>query len=611
MGRRNVGVTFRAKEQMTKELRKMRGAIKRFSSFATSRFAAIGAAIGAIALGKFFKNAIKTAVEGQRIWDRLGVALGNVGVRFRDVEGDIRGMAAQLQATTKFGDEEFADALAILLGITNDYGASVRATTIAMGLAVKHQISLKTASELVGKAMAGQTGTLSRYGIIVDKNRDILEQLDEATKGYAESSGKGLAGALAKIKNAWDDMNQALGNALLGFDDAEEGGNSVVTMLQGMEQWIVKNSDVIQTFVRIVIDSFAFLGRGMGKVVQVAQILGVEFASAWLSVGPAVKKMSGNVLLTLSELLGESRILLTLFGDEVTRIADQIGNAGVKMARGAEQDLRNIRTARDEGLAEIILNPPTTEGGGSGPGTPEPPKPPPGPQVSADRIAEALRRDSGGRLEGLAKGQRAVSTQGQDRLDIREDFTAIADESPIARVTEEIGALDAAIQELTGTTLVDMRQAFGEGFAAAALETGNLKDAAIQTVTEMAKGIAKTKVKEQLAEAASAFAAAIWPPNPVAALAGVKHLAAAAAWQKLGGVGGGGGGGGGAGSARVEGGLAPDRFTRDQQQLSQGDRAVFIIKGRFDPTSPQFLDELAAAVNSLGRNRQIEFRLED
>lgn len=103
----------------------------------------------------------------------------------------------------------------------------------------------------------------------------------------------------------------------------------------------------------MLLDAGTTLAGFLESFVGGLQLLGVDAAYYFGLIGPAAQTMKGNVLMALSEMIGESRIVLTLFGDAATDLADRLGDAGVRSVTQAQRDKRNLVTARTEMYAEI------------------------------------------------------------------------------------------------------------------------------------------------------------------------------------------------------------------------------------------------------------------
>jgi hypothetical protein len=192
--------------------------------------AAVGAAFGALKLGDFLGDSVRAFREADAIWNRLAGTLETVGIRYSNVKKEIQAAAQDLERHSTFDDEAFAQSLTTLVSISGDYAKSLRNVQVAADLAAAKQIDIETASQLVGKAMAGQTGTLKRYGIVVKETDDAVEVMRQRFAGMAENELKTSAGRIQQLSNFWSDFKEAVGEgvatapAVTGFlDDMSKG----------------------------------------------------------------------------------------------------------------------------------------------------------------------------------------------------------------------------------------------------------------------------------------------------------------------------------------------------------------------------------------------------
>lgn len=192
------------------------GAIEKHAKRVALGFAAVGAAAGAL----IFKS-VQAAAEGEAVWKSLDKQLDNAGVSFQEVQRDITAMARELQLATRFGDEETARVLQTLVRFNGDYAQSLRLVELVYDVAIGTQRDYTSAAELVGKATAGNTRSMRELGIGATSGADAVRQLQERFGGLAREDGATLEAQLLRVKNAVDDLFQAIGKAVVGPEAAE------------------------------------------------------------------------------------------------------------------------------------------------------------------------------------------------------------------------------------------------------------------------------------------------------------------------------------------------------------------------------------------------------
>ncbi len=229
----------------------------------TKSLAMIGGATAIAATGMrafrgavdFVQDSIAASIEQQRIFVGLSSALSNVGVSFSAVKGDLDGLFNSLQRTTKYGDTDSAAALEKLIRVTGNYDQAMRLLVPTMEFASAMQIDMATAARLAGQASSGMTGTLSRYGIILDdttkkqlaaadamgKTEIIARLLNDKFGGSAAAELDAFGNKVVQLGNYWGDFKEELG------DMFTELANN-----QGAFDWLIESIaqaiDYLRTF---------------------------------------------------------------------------------------------------------------------------------------------------------------------------------------------------------------------------------------------------------------------------------------------------------------------------------------------------------------------------
>jgi hypothetical protein len=231
---------------------------------------AVGAAfVAAFSFTKIvggIRESIRAFVEADKIWNRLAGTLETVGVGFGSVESQVRAAARAMQDTTTVGDEEFAETLQTLIAITGDYDRSLAAVSTTADLAAGLQLDLAAAAKLVGRAMVGETGTLSRYGIIVREGADAVEQIRTQFAGLAANEARTLGGRLTMLGNEWGDLKEAIGEAMIDATNGASIVDQLTESLKRMSQWVVDNGPEIRDFWSGLLDLLHLNREGLLKL---------------------------------------------------------------------------------------------------------------------------------------------------------------------------------------------------------------------------------------------------------------------------------------------------------------------------------------------------------
>jgi len=193
-------------------LKRAGGAVDDFAKKARGiglAMAAVGAA-GAFMLTK----AVTAAISEQQGIKLLDQALRNVGTSYKAQEEAIEKVIAAQQRKTNFGDGEQREALQRLVALGGTYQKALEAMPATLDLAAGLQIDLATASNLVGRALAGNTELFTRYGLQLREGASAQEALDAITRKFG-GSAQAAANPITQLGNALGDLQEAFGTALL------------------------------------------------------------------------------------------------------------------------------------------------------------------------------------------------------------------------------------------------------------------------------------------------------------------------------------------------------------------------------------------------------------
>jgi hypothetical protein len=294
---------------------------------------AIGAAVRALtAIGGFLLGSVKDGIAAAQVVTNLTGALATLGIAYKDVAGDLQRMAKTMQATTKYGDEEALGAFQNLLNITGDYGAALKLMQGTADLAAAKQMDLASAAELVGKAGAGVTATLSRYGIVLDDNTRkqienadamgraeiVAKLLEDKFGGQAQAQMAGFGNQLTQMGNYFGDLREEIGQL---FMDMGEGGN-MLAPLTAIFQWMTeKVADL-----RKALSEFAE-GNLFKALASDLSALGDIAKRVWELFGPVL----AGYLETAAKLLGGALLIalkaVTVELDALVWILDKVVGA--------------------------------------------------------------------------------------------------------------------------------------------------------------------------------------------------------------------------------------------------------------------------------------------
>jgi hypothetical protein len=190
-----------------------------FKKVALSIAAVTAAVVGMV---KVFKTWTAAATVQEDAIVALDSALIPLGEAAAGVSRRLQEQASALQKVTKFGDETIIKGQALIASFTKNEEEIKKATAAAIDLSAAVGIDLNAAFLLMGKAAKGETSTLSRYGVILDKGIPQTEKFAEALRlvneqfgGRAAEVAKSYSGVTQQISNAYGDLLEKLGEAFI------------------------------------------------------------------------------------------------------------------------------------------------------------------------------------------------------------------------------------------------------------------------------------------------------------------------------------------------------------------------------------------------------------
>jgi len=231
-------------------------------------------------VGHALSSVVHAAAEQESIFTGLAQATANVGASFKTVSGDLGVLFTKLQDTTVYGDTDSAKTLERLIFVTGDYDASVKLLAPTLDMAAAKHIDASMAAELMGRAVAGNFGTLSRYGLVLAKNQQAMLRHASAAK-RAAFFAKLLAGKFGRAAAAqvltYSGKIKVMGNY---FGDLKEAIGSVITKgaaAPGIFEAVVEALKKMTKFAYDAGEAFVFLFNYIPALVKgsIAEMSGV------------------------------------------------------------------------------------------------------------------------------------------------------------------------------------------------------------------------------------------------------------------------------------------------------------------------------------------------
>ena len=493
---------------------------------------ALVAALGVRALFRFGKAAVQTAADAEAIWNRLGQAVENTGRSFASIRPEFEKFAREVQDLTTVGDEDLAEVLTELITITNDYELSVENIIGVLDLAAAKQIDLTTAAQLYGRALIGDTGTLSRYGIIVQEGADAIAILRERFAGFAVNEAQGQAGMVKQLVNEWGDFKQVLGEVFTGASGGDGILRSLTLTVKELTGWVEENKIVWQQYFDTFWSGISGAASAMKNILDVLDPLGKKIRDITQGVLAlredelalaAERFRLGQEILALNKKSQEEALKARLFEGAPKRAAEE----NVEVLEREINAIQRIIIMIDE-LIEARARAAAAGGGGGGAGgggflTG-------GARPASERVGTMFGDPAEDMFSRFREGfdtSRAVFG-----FEAKQGFQEIGDgfDELRARATEAAGGMELALV----TAAYGITDAFAEGFEIMASGMSSLPEAAKRIGLGIVAGLSGGMAQYHTAQGIGKLAEGSWPPNPLALFSSAKHFLAAAAFKALG-----------------------------------------------------------------------------
>jgi len=205
----------------SKEVEGFGGKLEKFGKVAAAAFAAAAAAALAYA-GKLAVEGVKAAIEDEAAQRRLASALESVTGA---TEAQIKAVEDQILKTslaTGVADDKLRPALQRLATATGSLDQSQKLLNLALDISAGTGKDVEAVSNALAKAYEGNTSSLERLGIGLDKGEVKTKGLEAAVSsltnlygGEALEKANTFEGQIQRLKVGFDEAKESVGAALL------------------------------------------------------------------------------------------------------------------------------------------------------------------------------------------------------------------------------------------------------------------------------------------------------------------------------------------------------------------------------------------------------------
>ena len=311
---------------------------------------AVAATVGGTILAKKLVSGIVEATKAAGVQEaaelKLAKAIQITGESAVQSLPDLRAYASSLQDLTGVGDEAILSSQALLVSIGKLSGDTLKQATLAsLDLAAAIGVDQRTAFDLVSKAASGYTGTLSRYGIIIDQSlpesekfAEVLATINKQFGGQAAAQLKTFEGRLAEFQGRIGDLKEAVGGP---FKEAFKVvlGEALSPFIKDLTEGVGQS----ETFRRAVLTTAAGIARFGGAIIRVTEPL-----RNFIAIGAALEFTKFNTNIALGTKFLNAMVPATEGNtNALDALADSLEKLASEPAKKVEDTLEDIATGTE------------------------------------------------------------------------------------------------------------------------------------------------------------------------------------------------------------------------------------------------------------------------
>ena len=263
----------------------------------------------------FFKSSVDSAMEAESVLAELNAVLKSTGGVAGMTAEELTKMASELQKVTKFSDEQilsgesmlltftkigkdiFPEATEAMLNLAEKFG-SVEQASVQLGKALNDPISGVTALRRVGVMLSDEQEKQIKHFMeindIASAQKVILKELEVEFGGLARAAGETTAGKFAQLKNAFDDLKEVAGEALIPMLlELAKALTKLIEAYMNLSPFQQKMILVFLGLIALMGPVLAFLGTVISAIggiigfVTTLGSLGISFGAVAAAVGTA------------------------------------------------------------------------------------------------------------------------------------------------------------------------------------------------------------------------------------------------------------------------------------------------------------------------------------
>jgi hypothetical protein len=244
-------------------------------AYVSFRMASRAASAAVDVMTDSLKHGIAEAIAYEDAQIKIAQAMKAGGVYTQQNYELILSYASALQKTTVFTENEILAAEAMLATFKLQPDVLREALGLTLDMAAATGQDLVQAAVIMGKAAVGVTGTLSRYGIIVDqadlKTRGFAAVVDEMNKnfgGTAQAMVSGYSGQLGLLSKAWDDITRAVAELITRSPAIRAVFETTRVAVEALTEKVPLATEVMELYIDKAILGMYKVGREALVIIQ-------------------------------------------------------------------------------------------------------------------------------------------------------------------------------------------------------------------------------------------------------------------------------------------------------------------------------------------------------
>lgn len=253
------------------------GVLAKVSRLRFAYFAVAGVIFGA---ARAIAQYTRAASDQENAEARLAVSLRNGAGATEEQLQALKDLAAERQRITRFGDEQTISAQAQLatFRLTSEEIAQLtpRVQDLAEGTRRlgRENVDLEQSAILVGRAVTGNVGALTRYGVVLtDSQRQAIQFGDQSERVAAimealDDNFKGLATSLTPFEqaslstqNALGDLRERFGAFITQSESLQDAIRRIGVVFERFGEQLAANGGTVERFIGGAVASFRVLGN--------------------------------------------------------------------------------------------------------------------------------------------------------------------------------------------------------------------------------------------------------------------------------------------------------------------------------------------------------------